>query len=90
MNISLKSLEVAYEILCYTTKKQISPTVEEVGRLSGLKTRNAVYNHLNRLKETGIVTWEAGEARTLKVLQPDYVRSEYLAAVQKKKEDYVY
>ena len=61
-----------------------------IGRLSGLKTRNSVYNHLNRLKETGIVTWEAGESRTLKVLQPEYVISEYLAAVQRKKEDYVY
>lgn len=90
MNISFKSLEVAYEILCYTTKKQISPTIEEVGRLSGLKTRNSVYSHLNRLKETGIVTWEAGESRTLKVLQPDFVRSEYHAAVQKRKEDYIY
>ncbi len=90
MTISFKSLEVAYELLSYTKKKQISPTVEELGRLSGLKTRNSVYNHLNRLKETGIVTWEAGESRTLKVLQPEYVISEYLAAVQRKKEDYVY
>ena len=90
LTISFKSLEVAYELLSYTKKKKIAPTVEELGRLSGLKTRNSVYNHLNRLKETGIVTWEAGESRTLKVLQPEYVISEYLAAVQRKKEDYVY
>ena len=89
MDISYKSLEVAYEYFV-TAKKQMSPTVEELGRLVGLKTRNSVYNHLNRLKETGIITWDAGEARTLKVLLPEYVRSEYLAAVEKKKEDYVY
>ena len=90
MTISFKSLEVAYELLSYTLNKKQPPTVEELERLSGLKMRNSVYNHLNRLKETGIVTWEAGESRTLKVLQPEYVISEYLAAVQRKKEDYVY
>lgn len=39
------------------------------------------------MKELGLITWDAGETRTLQVLKPEYVVSEYEAAVKKKRED---
>ncbi|NBD24631.1 LexA family protein [Paenibacillus glycinis] len=90
MSLSQKSLEIACSILNYTAKRGMYPTVDEIRNFVGLRERATVYAHLNELQEEGVVDWENGESRTLKVLQTDYVAGEYDRLLKEKKNDYIY
>jgi SOS-response transcriptional repressor LexA len=90
MILTQKSIEIACSILNYTNKRGMPPTVDEIRNFVGLRNRSTVYTHLKKLKQEGVVDWESGESRTLKVLQPDYVVSEYNRLLKEKRDDYIY
>ncbi|QHW33159.1 transcriptional regulator [Paenibacillus rhizovicinus] len=89
MRISQKNLEIACSILNYTAKNGMPPTVDEIRNFVGLRSHSSIYAHLKRLQEEGIIDWDAGGARTLKVVQTDYVVREYERFVEEKS-DYLY
>ncbi|UVI32077.1 LexA family protein [Paenibacillus spongiae] len=89
VELSDKTIEVAYEILRFIEKRKHSPSVVEVAKAVGMQ-RSSVYPHLSRLSEVGIISWLAGEVRTLQVNKPDFVKGEHAARVKRIREDYIY
>lgn len=50
----------------YTDKHGFSPTVREIGDLSGIKSTSTVHKHLEKLKLQGKVEWNPTQPRTLR------------------------
>lgn len=46
-----------------------SPTVQEIGDAVGLTSKSSIHYHLERLRESGHVTWVDGQNRTLRVVE---------------------
>lgn len=51
---------------CIRTKNY-PPAIREIGKAVELKSASTVKGHLDRLKESGYVTWEDRKPRTLRV-----------------------
>ncbi|MCI2254145.1 transcriptional regulator [Domibacillus sp. PGB-M46] len=51
---------------CVRTKNY-PPAIREIGETVELKSASTVKGHLDRLKESGYVTWEDRKPRTLRV-----------------------
>lgn len=45
-----------------------SPTVREIAKALGLTSTNSVYQHLCKLRAKGLLTWEPGAVRTIRIL----------------------
>lgn len=45
-----------------------SPTFREIGRHFGIKVRGS-YDHLKALRRKGVVTWEPGVSRTIRLVE---------------------
>jgi repressor LexA len=45
-----------------------SPSVRDIADLCGLKSTNTVYQHLQTLKEKGIISMEESKARAIRLL----------------------
>jgi len=58
-----------YEVLsCWQASKPYPPTLRELTRACGLRSWGSVWEHLDRLRALGLVTWEDGMVRTLRVM----------------------
>ncbi|MFC3768307.1 hypothetical protein [Paenibacillus sp. GCM10012303] len=67
-------------------KNNYSPTFDEIARGIGLRSRSVVYERLLRLQDKGLVDWDTGASRTIRLIgadnQPKYtVRREAGLAV---------
>lgn len=58
-------------ISAFTTENGYAPTHREVQENFGWRSQTAAVNHLDALKFKGLVTWQPGKARTLRVTQED-------------------
>lgn len=46
-----------------------APTTRELCNIVGIKSTATMHGHLRRLRNKGMITWEAGRVRTLRVVQ---------------------
>jgi SOS-response transcriptional repressor LexA len=59
-----------YEVLCcWQVAHPYPPTLRELARALGLRSFGSLWEHLDRLRDLGLVTWDAGKSRTLRVLE---------------------
>ncbi|MCK6259501.1 transcriptional regulator [Fictibacillus sp. KIGAM418] len=55
-------------IKLFVAKHHYSPTVREIGDIVGSTSSITVAGYLERLKKKGLVTWEEGRPRSLKII----------------------
>lgn len=53
----------------YISEHGFPPTERELGRLTGIRSRSTIHNHLVRMRYEGLIDYVPGKARTLHVLQ---------------------
>jgi SOS-response transcriptional repressor LexA len=59
-------------IKSHVTEKGYAPTIREITKAVGLQSSSTTHGHLERLKKKGVITWENGSVRTLKlVVKPE-------------------
>lgn len=56
-------------ISTFTADRGYPPTVREVRDLMGWKSHGSTYTTLSRMRDKGLVSWEPGTSRTLRVVQ---------------------
>lgn len=64
-----RSLQVLEAIEELVEELGRSPTYAEIAERSGLKTRGGARNHVHRLAAAGVVSFEPGQTRTVRVLR---------------------
>lgn len=62
------------DVLDFTAKYQTdhngrSPTIREIAAGLDLTSTNSVYQHLCKLRDKGLLTWEPGQVRTLTIVK---------------------
>jgi repressor LexA len=57
-------------IVTLTSWKNRPPTIQEIGQHTGLANVTVAY-HLQKLQEQGLVTWETGRPRTLRIVNKE-------------------
>lgn len=67
--VTMKQKRVIQAILDFTKENKYPPTVRELCNALGLSSPSTIHSHLERLKVHGLVTWEEGCLRTLKVVE---------------------
>lgn len=53
----------------YIDEKGYVPSIREVGGMVNLASASTVYNHIEKLKDKGFITWEPGQPRTIQILK---------------------
>lgn len=61
--------EILNYIKKFVGKYHYSPTVREIAKNSRLSSSSTVLIYLNKLKNKGLIDWEAGRPRTIKILE---------------------
>lgn len=58
-----------FRFLCeFTQQNGYAPSIREMSAALGLQSVQAVHRYLDRLRKRGLVDWEPGKARTLRIL----------------------
>lgn len=52
-------------------EKGYSPTVRQIGKGVGLNSSSTVHAHLNNLRKEGLIDWEEGLVRTIRLIQKE-------------------
>ncbi|PZD71948.1 Transcription regulator LexA [Acaryochloris thomasi RCC1774] len=60
----------------YISQHQHSPSIRQMMEAMRLKSPAPVQSRLDHLRKKGYVDWEDGQARTLRIVHPDFVSSE--------------
>lgn len=68
-----RQLEVVQAIEALTEDKGYPPTTRELGDALGIRSTNAMTDHLKALRKKGLVTWKPRCSRTLRVVGSDEV-----------------
>lgn len=58
---------VLIAIARYWGERGIAPTVRELGELVGMRSTSAVHYWLRELAEGGLIHWDTGSARTVRL-----------------------
>lgn len=53
------------------TVNNVPPSLDDLREGLGLSSRGPVHHLLSRMKDRGMVEWEPGRARTLRITRPD-------------------
>lgn len=56
-------------IFSYRQEHDYSPTVREIGDLTGISSTSTVWNHLNKLSKQKLITYLEKKPRTIKVTE---------------------
>jgi repressor LexA len=64
-----KQREVLEYVTQYIAAKGYSPTLREIQRAFTFKSVNAVMSHLLPLRDKGWLTWQEGQARTIRPVE---------------------
>ncbi|MGE7271706.1 transcriptional regulator [Brevibacillus panacihumi] len=67
--ITTKQREVLKAIMTFTEKNKYAPTMRELSDMVGLKSVSTLYTHLEKMKLSGLITWEPSMPRTITVLK---------------------
>lgn len=75
--------DVVNQIICLTEEHGYPPTLAELALALGLRNRMTVHQHVAALKKKGLVHWEPGLNRSLKVVGAahDFVQQRTLAGI---------
>ena len=61
--------QAVYEFIAHQIQtRRVSPTVREIARKFGIGSPNGVLCHLTALKRKGWITWNAEQARTIRLM----------------------
>jgi SOS-response transcriptional repressor LexA len=55
-------------IVLHNKDKGYPPTVREITKAVGLQSPSTTHGHLERLRDSGVITWENGTVRTIKLI----------------------
>lgn len=66
--LTVKQRAVLEAILTYTKENKYPPSVRELADMVNLKSSSTVHGYLHRLKMHGLIAWEPGSPRTLRVV----------------------
>lgn len=69
MTVTDKNLRVLRTVQRLTTWWGFSPTIDEVRIALGLASKSTVHDHVRRLHEAGLVDYQPGSVRTLRVTE---------------------
>lgn len=69
MNLTNRQQQILAWIREYTQAHGYAPTVREIGDAHGIRSTNAVADHLKRLRRKGAIVWRPGCPRTLRVVE---------------------
>lgn len=64
---TIRQTDLLEAIRCYQAERGYSPTVRELCEILGVASTSTVHWHLANLQERGLVTWEPGLTRTLRL-----------------------
>ncbi len=67
--VTPRSEDVLRALRTFTAERGYSPTVRELADAVGLASPSAVAGHLYRLRRDGLVEWQDGRPRTLRVTE---------------------
>ena len=68
MEVTKRQREIVEVIAGYRRKNGVPPTMDEIADAMHLN-KKTVYEHLQRLRSRGVLTWRRYEARSIKILQ---------------------
>lgn len=71
--LSIKQLQLLEAIQYFINKNGYSPTVEELCKLVGNKSKATVFDKLMKLEEKGYITSQNGKARTIRVIKNETI-----------------
>lgn len=69
-----RSEMIVYFIMWHSKERGFPPSVREIGSAVGLRTPAAVHSQLEKLAADGLVIWEKGKARTVRVVDEEVRR----------------
>lgn len=67
--ITSKQLVVYDALAKFIKKNGYSPSVMELCKITGLKSKSTVFGHLKTLQSLGHVTWVPSQSRTFKIIK---------------------
>lgn len=65
--------EILNVIITYISEHGYSPTIREIGEMTGLKSTSTVHSHLNKMLEKGMIETDAGIGSSRAIRIPNYV-----------------
>ena len=68
-DLTKRQEDILLAITNFIKDKGYAPTVREVGEIVHLASTSTVYNHFEKLKEKGYITWEPSQPRTIRILK---------------------
>lgn len=71
-DLTAKQNNIIEAIKDITLAKGYPPTFRELGEEVGLKSSSTVMGYLVRLKAKGVVDWEEGKTRTLRIMENSF------------------
>lgn len=69
--LTKRQRQVLDEVSKFIDQHGYCTTVQELCDVFGFSSKNAIYQHLVRLRALGFVTWEPGSSRTLRPVRGD-------------------
>ncbi|MEN1680990.1 MAG: transcriptional regulator [Planctomycetota bacterium] len=67
-NLTRRQSDILFAIRAFQVTHGYSPSRRELQHRMGLAYPSSVTCHLNALRKKGVLTWDAGRARTLRVV----------------------
>ncbi len=67
--LTKKQIDFLRILQTYIKDHGFSPTVRELGKLTGLRSTSTVKGYLDRLEEKGIIKKENDKARTIRIIK---------------------
>ena len=55
-------------VMHYLRAHQHAPSVQQIAEACGLASKSATHRHLERLRQMGVLDWDDGKPRTLRVV----------------------
>ncbi len=66
-SLTTRQREVLRTIATFSAEHGYAPTTRELMALLDIHSENGVHDHLRRFRRQGLVTWELGKNRTLRL-----------------------
>ncbi len=73
--LTRKQTEVLKALCEFIDKKGFPPSYRDLMKIVNLKSSSTIKRHLDNLKTKGLITWEPGLPRTLKIISREKTAS---------------
>lgn len=68
--VYVRDLDVYLAVQAFIAQSGHSPSLRQIAKIVGLNTASTVRMHLTTLKNKGLISWNEGEPRTVRVIAP--------------------